>query len=485
MAEKSTYEELEQRVKELEEESYKHKQIEKLLRGEKEFIAFLIDNAPTFFVAIDHHGKVMMMNQHMLKTLGYTADEVVGKDYLANFVPERDRDMLTTVFSRLATEYKHTLNENYLLSKDGCELLVEWHGAPVFDTNGAFQYFYGIGIDITDRKHAEDALRESEERFRELADSLPQIVFETDEKGIITFANRMAFDYFGYTNSELENKLNALQMISPEDRDRAVKNIQKVFNGEILGSIEYTALKKNGNTFPVEINSTAFFQTNKPIGMRGVITDLSKKKRAEEILRESEEKFRNIAETSLAGIYIVQDGIFMYVNTKFAEIFGYSVEECLNKMHIRQTVHPEDLDFVREQISKRVSGKFNSVNYTFRGIKKNGKTIHVEIFGSATQLNGKSAVTGTILDITERKQAEEQRNKLITELQNALSEVKTLQGFLPICSHCKKIRDDKGYWDQIESYIHKHSDAEFSHGICPECAEKYYPGMDLYGENET
>jgi hypothetical protein len=73
-----------------------------------------------------------------------------------------------------------------------------------------------------------------------------------------------------------------------------------------------------------------------------------------------------------------------------------------------------------------------------------------------------------------------ERKNLINELKDALAQVKTLSGLLPICSHCKKIRDDKGYWNQIESYIHKHSDAEFSHGICPECAKKYYPYIDLY-----
>ena len=208
----------------------------------------------------------------------------------------------------------------------------------------------------------------------------------------------------------------------------------------------------------------------------------SARKKAENELRESEEKFRGIAEISLAGVYIIQDGIFTYVNKKFAEILGFSVEECLNNMHFQQTVHPEDLDVVIEQISKRISGKVNSVNYTFRGIKKNGKIIHVEIFGSTIQLSGKPAVAGSILDISARKQVEEQREELIEALQKALSEVKTLRGFLPICSYCKKIRDDKGYWSQIESYIHKHSDAEFSHSICPECAKKYFPDMDLYND---
>jgi len=92
---------------------------------------------------------------------------------------------------------------------------------------------------------------------------------------------------------------------------------------------------------------------------------------------------------------------------------------------------------------------------------------------------------GVMVDIAERKQAEKQRDKLISELQKTLSEVKTLRGFLPICSYCKKIRVDKGYWNQIETYIQDHSDTEFSHSICQECAKKYYPDMDIYGEDET
>lgn len=86
-----------------------------------------------------------------------------------------------------------------------------------------------------------------------------------------------------------------------------------------------------------------------------------------------------------------------------------------------------------------------------------------------------------IEDITEREQAEKEREKLITELQDALAKVKTLSGLLPICSSCKKIRDDNGYWNQIESYIHAHSDAKFSHSICPKCAKRLYP--EVYGRH--
>jgi len=81
------------------------------------------------------------------------------------------------------------------------------------------------------------------------------------------------------------------------------------------------------------------------------------------------------------------------------------------------------------------------------------------------------------MDITDRKQAEEQRERLLHELQEALAQVKQLRGMLPICAGCKKIRDDSGYWQQIESYIHAHADVEFSHGLCPDCIKKLYPDL--------
>ena len=88
-------------------------------------------------------------------------------------------------------------------------------------------------------------------------------------------------------------------------------------------------------------------------------------------------------------------------------------------------------------------------------------------------------IIGAHSNISERKKIEYEREKLIVELENALGKVKTLSGLLPICASCKKIRNDKGYWDRIEFYISEHSDAEFTHSICPDCAKKLYPDIDL------
>lgn len=87
-------------------------------------------------------------------------------------------------------------------------------------------------------------------------------------------------------------------------------------------------------------------------------------------------------------------------------------------------------------------------------------------------------------EIQRRIKAEQERDKLIAELQKALSEVRTLRGFLPICSHCKSIRDDQGYWNRLEAYLSDHSDAELTHSICPDCAKKHYPDLDIYEDDE-
>ena len=135
------------------------------------------------------------------------------------------------------------------------------------------------------------------------------------------------------------------------------------------------------------------------------------------------------------------------------------------------------------------TGPLSDVTLTLelQHIRKDGGKIYVEITTSFVR-NKEGLLSGFIgisRDITKRKLIEEQRDKSIFELKKALIEVKKLSGLLPICSHCKKIRDDKGYWYQIESYIRDHSEAEFSHSICQECAKKYYSDINLYGDKKT
>jgi PAS domain S-box-containing protein len=154
------------------------------------------------------------------------------------------------------------------------------------------QQYQSIGIDITESKKAEQALRESEERFRELAELMPQTVFEADLEGRLTFVNRNAFDYFGYTPQDFKKGLNSFEMIIPQERQRARENAAKILIGEKPGINEYAALRKDGSTFPVMIQSTPIFKEGRPVGLRGFIVDISVRKKTEEEHRKLEAQFQ-------------------------------------------------------------------------------------------------------------------------------------------------------------------------------------------------
>ncbi|HPN98285.1 MAG TPA: diguanylate cyclase [Syntrophorhabdaceae bacterium] len=149
------------------------------------------------------------------------------------------------------------------------------------------------------------------------------------------------------------------------------------------------------------------------------------RRQAVEALRESEIKFKSYAEQAIVGVYLLQGEVFKYVNPKFAEMFGYTVEECLKNMPFKNLVYTEDLANVTEQIGKRLTGKDDFVHYSFRGVKKNGQIFDVEIYGSSSIHEGRLAAAGTILDITERKRAEEEIKRLATH--DALTDLPTMK----------------------------------------------------------
>ena len=156
--------------------------------------------------------------------------------------------------------------------------------------------------------------------------------------------------------------------------------------------------------------------------MEGAISELQtcrhEQESVAEDLKESEAKFRTLAEKSVVGIYMIQDDLLRYVNPKFAEIFGYEPDEMINRLEAVATVSPEDRSMVEENIRKRISGAVESIHFQFRGIKKNQEIIYVEVYGSRIDHQGRPAVLGTMIDITERVRAERGLEKQLTIFQS-------------------------------------------------------------------
>lgn len=176
--------------------------------------------------------------------------------------------------------------------------------------------------------------------------------------------------------------------------------------------------------------------------------------RKQQELIDSNEKYRSLSDASSEGIAITEQGVILESNMALDSMLGYEPGE-LTGLAVTHLVPPDQQNLVK---GKMESGSEKA--YRTRSVRKDGTEFPVEVHGKMFEYRGQMARVAAIRDLTQQQKAEE--------------EIQMLSGLLPICSRCKKIRDDQGYWNKIESYIEKHSDARFSHGMCDECMERMY-----------
>jgi chemotaxis family two-component system sensor kinase Cph1 len=195
-------------------------------------------------------------------------------------------------------------------------------------------------------------------------------------------------------------------------------------------------------------------------------------------IEQEKERFRTLADHSYAlEIWLTPDQQIKYISPSCERITGYSKHDFTNDPDLLLSIiHPEDIDsFIIHHKLEQDSVELGKVK--FRIVHKNGSIRWIEhVCHPVISQDGNNLGRRiSHYDITQEEEIRQQNKKLIGELTDALEQVKHLKTLLPICSHCKKIRDDNGYWEQIDDYIAEHSDTEFSHGICPDCLDKYYP----------
>jgi PAS domain S-box-containing protein len=256
------------------------RQAEDALRESEERYRSLVDNVTigVFRATADASGTITWANSALVNILGYDSFDQLGKISVVDlYVNPADR---VEFLEKLQKEGSIRNQELNLHRRDGSKIWIRETAYVTKNERGEAEYLAGIIEDVTERKAADEGLYESEKRFRELTDLLPQTVYEIDTSGRITFANRFAFEAFGYSREEFESGLQVAQMIHPGDRDRALQNIQRVMRGENVVGDGYQALRKDGTTFPVIIYGARIIRDNVVVGLRGIVADISEKKKA-------------------------------------------------------------------------------------------------------------------------------------------------------------------------------------------------------------
>jgi PAS domain S-box-containing protein len=338
-----------------------------------------------------------------------------------------------------------------------------------------------------DLRQAQLDLEAARDKYTDLYDFAPVGYFSMSDKGSILDANLVCASMLGMEREKLTGKRFS-QFIAKDDQDVFYLHRQKLFQTKTKQVCELKISKKDGNEFYAQLESSP---VTEPAGsgsaVRSSLSDISERKQAELALIASKQEIESIVKTVPDIIYRLDPhGRLTFVSDSVKR-YGYLPEELVGT-NVIKIVYPEDRAKTFHRIKERRTGDRSTKSFETRLVTQNQTPVSFEVFIVSAEglyspakfgLGKFLGTQGIARDITARKQAEEEREKLISKLQEALDSIKILKGLLPICANCKKIRDDKGYWNQIEAYIRERSDAEFSHSICPACAKQLYSELEL------
>jgi PAS domain S-box-containing protein len=400
----------------------------------------ILDSMPDAIHVIDRDMRLVLLNRAFKKLnrqLGLNS-RAVGNDLfdVFPFLPEQVREEYRRVFESgrmLATVEETTI--------DGRIFITETRKIPVRQ-NGAVTSIITVIHDITERKRAEASLRESEEKFKELANFLPQIIFETDTRGGLTFVNQNAFQLFGYTVEDMKKGLNVPQMIVPEERARARENMAAIMKGKKgKKGNEYRALRKDGTVFPVMIHSTPIIRNGEPAGLRGIIVDISERVQAED-------RFRLTAQVTADLIYewdVQTDTLEWFGDFDYA--LGYKPGEIPRTIEAwARLIHPQDLARMKDSVERHRTST-EPIHDEYRVRRKDGRWLYWMDRGTPVLDENNRPVRwiGGCTDITERKRTEaiqavlyrisnavhttQDLNELFKEIRQELSTVLNTENF--------------------------------------------------------
>ncbi|MBI4535121.1 MAG: PAS domain S-box protein [Ignavibacteriae bacterium] len=364
---------------------------QKLLQQTAERYQNIVDNALQGIFQCTPDGSFFSANQALARMLGFDA----SKDMMA---PSEHPTWLQFVDASWWAEFTRQIDSSGVVRRleaqahrrDRTALWISVSARGVYDTHGSLIYFEGTVEDITEQRATEKKLA----MLASFPELNPNPIIELSLDGRITYVNPAGLKRFP--------EIQTLGVEHP-----IVREWQTI--AEDLASAPQPLVVRETHFDSTIFQQEIYYIADQKL-IRIYMVDITERKNAERKIFSEEMKFRSLVEHSLVGIYIIQDGMFRYVNPRSAEIFGYTQDEIILKKKVADLVADEDRTTVLENIRKRIEGQVRSLHYTFRGKRKDGKLVDVEVHGTQTDYNGRPAVIGTLLDITERKRAEQLQN---------------------------------------------------------------------------
>ncbi len=391
------------------------KQAEEKLRKSEERYKSLFETATDGIFTMDLKTRFTSGNKKAEEMCGYSREELIGK-YATLILPEEEVPHMVDVFKRVLKGEIKTY-ETRIITKNGDLLPVEVTSSPI-EIDGEIIGTMGMASDITERKKAEQTLRESEKKYRTILESITEGYYELDLAGNFTFFNDSTCKMLGYPRNELLG-MNNREYEDKENARKVYQAFSEVYTtGKPVKEFEFEIIRKDGAKRFIETSASLIRDgKGEPIGFRGVSRDITERKQAEEVLRESEEKYRQLTEEINDAIYTLdKDGTATYISPVIEWMSGYSPSEIMG-LPFAQFFHEEDLPRATEDFEHTLSGYSTEGEYRFR--IKSGEirwmgTSNRPIFARDRVVGAR----GTITDITKRKLAEQASEEARTRFED-------------------------------------------------------------------
>ncbi len=382
---------------------------EALHRQKEDRYRNILDHMEEAYYEVDLKGNLTFFNNTAVKSLGYTNDVMMGLNF-HQYADSENANKLRETYSRVFLTGESVKGLDWeIISKESGKMPIESSISLMRDAQGTPIGFSGVIRDITERKRAEQALRESEARYRNILENMEEAYYEVDLKGNLTFFNSAAVKNLGYKDNVMMG-MNFRQYVDKDSEHKVREAYSRVFlTGESVKGLDWALISKESGRIPVESSITLMRDTQgNPIGFRGVIRDITERKRAEEALHDSEVKFRNLTETDQDAIVTIDmNGVITYANPAAKALAGGMT---VIGMALTDFLPPGTAEHYEEILKLRSSGFAENLSYESKIMRpQDHHPLYFDVKSSTLFNRGEpSGVLFVARDATERKRTEEE-----------------------------------------------------------------------------